>query len=94
MNMFKLMKKMFIFYVYPCRRLTALWMFCADNYLAPVYSECFKEEPALRDAIENFDVQKWKEVVQNMKACTFIKASEHFFAVRKNLQIVICKIVS
>jgi len=62
------------------RRLTALWMFCADNYLAPVYSECFKDEPALRDAIENFDVQNWKEVVQNMKACTFIKASEHFFA--------------
>merc|ERR1712002_1351957 len=25
------------------RRVTAMWMFCANNYLAPVYSECFDE---------------------------------------------------
>merc|ERR1712029_745207 len=34
------------------RKVTAMWMFCANNYLAPVYSDCFDQEAALRTATD------------------------------------------
>jgi len=63
----------------PMRRITAMWMFCANNYLAPTYSECFEQEAALRTAIEEANTEEWTKIITDMNACSLIKQAEFFF---------------
>merc|ERR1712243_263562 len=63
----------------PMRRITAMWMFCANNYLAPTYSECYEQEAALRTAIEEANTEEWTKIITDMNACSLIKQAEFFF---------------
>jgi len=63
------------------KKISALWMFCSDNYLAPIYSDCFKNIDSyfkvLDDKPVNFESlqDKWTE----MQGCQMLKQSDHFF---------------
>merc|ERR1712154_318187 len=41
------------------RRMFAMYMFCADTYLAPVYSECFEDVDDLVTHIEEANTEEW-----------------------------------
>ena len=58
-----------------------MWMFCANNYLAPVYSDCFDQEAALRTAIDEGNTEEWTKIVTELGACTLVKQSEFYFEV-------------
>jgi len=61
------------------RKVTAMWMFCANNYLAPVYSDCFDQEAALRTAIDEGNTEEWTKVITEIGACALLKQSEFYF---------------
>ena len=63
----------------PALKITNMYMFCADNYLAPVYSECYETIDSVVEAIENKKAEVWEELVTEMEACTTVKQSEHYF---------------
>jgi len=60
-------------------KVTGMWMFCADNYLAPVYSECYETIDSVVEAIEAKNAEEWEKLVTEMEACATVKQAEHYF---------------
>ena len=66
------------------KKISSLWMFCADNYLAPAYSECFQNIDNLFKVLDQKPQNlqtlstKWIE----MQECQMLKQSEYFLEVR------------
>ena len=69
------------------KKISALWMFCADNYLAPVYSDCFQNIDEFFQYLNDMINEKplnLQIIVQKrleMQGCQMLKQSEHFFKV-------------
>ena len=65
------------------KKISSVWMFCADNYLAPTYSECFQNIDHFFNVLDQKPQNlqslsaKWIE----MRECQMIKQSEHFLEV-------------
>ena len=64
----------------PALQITGLWLFCADNYLAPAYSDCYEKIDSVVKAIETKDWETWEKLVTKIKECHSLKQAEHFFA--------------
>jgi len=67
------------------KKISALWMFCADNYLAPVYSDCFQNIDEFFQYLNDMINEKplnLQIIVQKrleMQGCQMLKQSDHFF---------------
>ena len=61
------------------RRMFAMYMFCADTYLAPVYSECFEDVDDLVTQIEEANTEAWGKKLLADQGCMFLKQYQHYF---------------
>jgi hypothetical protein len=61
------------------RRMFAMYMFCADTYLAPTYSECFEDVDDLVTHIEEANTEEWGKKLLADQGCMFLKQYQHYF---------------
>ena len=72
------------------RKVLAKFMVCADNYLAPVYTECFKDVPSLINNIqEEVNTEVWSKNMVEVEGCVLHRQFQHLFrySVVKNSKI-------
>jgi len=62
------------------RRMFAMYMFCADTYLAPIYSECFEDVDDLVTHIEEANTEEWGKKLLADQGCMFLKQYQHYFS--------------
>ena len=60
------------------RKVFAKYVVCADNYLAPTYTECFKESNFLINNIQFMD-DKWKKIILEIQSCLMQRHYQHMF---------------
>ena len=60
-----------------------MWMFCADNYLAPTYADCFETVDDLFVTIDEGNLEDWQKMIFEMQGCMMLKQSQYYFEVCK-----------
>ena len=61
------------------RMMFAQYMFCADTYLAPVYSDCFENIDDLITHIEDNNQEEWGKKLLEDQGCMLLKQSQYYF---------------
>ena len=56
-----------------------MYMFCADTYLAPTYSDCFEDVDDLVTHIEEANTEEWGKKLLADQGCMFLKQYQHYF---------------
>ena len=62
------------------RKVLAKFMICADNYLAPAYTECFKDVPSLISNIqEEVNTEDWSKRMLEVEGCVMQRQFQLMF---------------
>merc|ERR1712121_339132 len=49
------------------KKIPSMWMFCADNYLAPTYNDCFETVDDLFVTIDEGNLEDWQKMILEMQ---------------------------
>jgi len=61
------------------KKISSMWMFCADNYLAPTYADCFETVEDLYVALDEGSMEDWQKKILEMQGCMMLKQSQYYF---------------
>ena len=65
------------------RKVFAKFMVCADNYLAPAYTDCFNDVPSLITNIqEEVNTEQWSKKMLRVEDCVLHRQFQHLFRYR------------
>ena len=68
------------------KKISSMWMFCADNYLAPTYADCFETVEDLYVALDEGSMEDWQKKILEMQGCMMLKQSQYYFEVCKHIK--------
>ena len=61
------------------RKVMAKYMVCADNYLAPAFTECFKDVSSIIANIEEVNTEDWSKRLLGVQGCVLHRQFRHLF---------------
>ena len=61
------------------RKVFAKYMVCADNYLAPAYTECFKDVNSIINNIQEVNTEEWSKRLLGVQGCVLNTQFRHLF---------------